>query len=73
MFPTLTEQTIIFTYYSKSNAHYSHIILNENVVPILLKYSGNNLPRPSYRAMFPTLTKHTSLPIIQKAMPIILT
>jgi len=25
------------TYYSRCNAHYSHIILNKNVVPIILK------------------------------------
>jgi len=26
-----------FTYFSKSDVHYSHIILNKNVVPIILK------------------------------------
>ena len=26
-----------FTYYSRSDAHYSHIILNKNLVPIILK------------------------------------
>ena len=29
-----------FTYYSKSDAHYSHIILQKNVFPIILNYSG---------------------------------
>ena len=31
VFPTLTKQTILPTYYSNSDAHYSHIILNKNV------------------------------------------